>query len=105
MARFTYDRLGKFIYPSFEQWELGFLRDVNPDRELILWFRMSYAYENYTENNPSENVEEIYKDLVGLSIGGECDTERKLALNALCNSDIPDDYVRKALEFGGFESS
>jgi hypothetical protein len=44
IARETYATVGHFIQPTFEQWEMGFLRDTNPDRELALWQAMAESF-------------------------------------------------------------
>ena len=34
IARYTYNLVGKYVQPTLEQWELGFMRDAHPRREL-----------------------------------------------------------------------
>jgi hypothetical protein len=43
-ARWTYAVVGRFVQPTFEQWELTFLRDLRPERELAIWCKIANAY-------------------------------------------------------------
>lgn len=37
ISRTLYEKVGHFVYPSFEQWELGFMRNMHPWREILIW--------------------------------------------------------------------
>ena len=37
IARTIYSKIGHFVYPTFEQWELGFMRDMQPWWEILIW--------------------------------------------------------------------
>ena len=32
-----YDHIGHYVQPTLEQWELGFMRDLRPEREIEVW--------------------------------------------------------------------
>jgi len=83
LARFTFDRIGKHCQPTFEQWELMFLRDMHPERELILWTRMAYAFQQYSEMHPDADSEGVQKDLLSLSFGVPPKTKRQRELETL----------------------
>ena len=86
LARFTYKKIGRLFQPTFEQWELGFLRELHPNRELALWVRMAYGLERYLARHPDEDERNVFKDLVSLSVGNAADTRRKRELTALCTA-------------------
>ena len=52
LARWTYQRAGKYLQPTFEQWELGFLRDTYRDNELATWVIVSLALESRIRECP-----------------------------------------------------
>jgi hypothetical protein len=74
-ARSLYERIGFHLYPSFEQWELGFMRDAQPQREMFVWEAIAAAYETYLKDHPGCDKEIVATTLAGLSAGGTFDTE------------------------------
>jgi|GEM_PF-4931722 len=52
VARWTHQRAGKYLKPSFEQWEFGFTKDSNPDGELAAWVIISLALESWASEQP-----------------------------------------------------
>jgi hypothetical protein len=44
MMRWSYSVVGRFSVPTLEQWELGFMRERDIDREVILWHRITFAF-------------------------------------------------------------
>jgi len=71
LARHSYQVVGHFLYPTFEQWEIGFLRDANPEREIVLWFVIAEVFKVATKKRPDLDEKEILGDLVAISSGGE----------------------------------
>ncbi len=69
-ARSLYDRAGHFMYPSFEQWELGFCRDTHPERELAVWEIIATTFETYLAEHPASDQERLLGRVVGISMGG-----------------------------------
>ncbi len=45
--KFTYDRVGRLYCPTLEEWEIGFMRDMHPQREVTLWTHIAQATELY----------------------------------------------------------
>jgi hypothetical protein len=65
--------------PTFEQFELGFLRDMNPDQEVGAWQRIATAFEAFMGNHPEADKAYVITKLVFLSMGGDGPEEmRKL---------------------------
>lgn len=70
-----YEVLGPFLWMNLEQWELGFMRDMHPEREVAVWFRMAKAWHSYherfTESKalPVEDEQKIIGVLIAISTG------------------------------------
>jgi hypothetical protein len=76
LARELYGRVGHYAYPSFEQWELGFMRDSHPWREILIWEAICRAYEAYLAKRPEAASDtEIVPALAGLSTGATLEEE------------------------------
>jgi hypothetical protein len=45
----TYRQVGHYIEPSLEQWELGFMRDMNPEGEVNHWEVFARAFQTYKQ--------------------------------------------------------
>lgn len=41
LSRYTYKHVGHYVCETYEQWETGFLRERDPDAELIIWMRIA----------------------------------------------------------------
>jgi hypothetical protein len=50
----VFDVIGPYIGMTLEQFEVGFMRDMHPEREVGLWIRIAKAWlayhEDYLEN-------------------------------------------------------
>lgn len=99
IARYTYKRLGHFLYPSFEQWEHGFLRDMHPENELILWLRASVAFKRYLDKHPRANVKDVHHDIIYLLGANKPVTHRQRELRRLFSEAGQEDLDR-AIEEG-----
>jgi hypothetical protein len=72
-ARSVYAALGRHLGP-FEKFELGFLRDAQPDSEIAIWEVIAGAFQQYRERHPkmSEAEEDaLFNGLLILSLGAE----------------------------------
>lgn len=45
----TYRAIGHYQCPSLEQWELGFMRDTNPEGEVAVWEVLAKAFHIYKQ--------------------------------------------------------
>jgi hypothetical protein len=45
----TYRAIGHYQCPSLEQWELGFMRDTNPESEVAVWEVLAKAFQLYKQ--------------------------------------------------------
>jgi hypothetical protein len=70
VARHTFQVVGHLVKPTYEQWELGFLRDQSPEQELFLWLVISDAFEVAVVEHPDMDEKAIIGDLICISAGG-----------------------------------
>src|SRR6266851_6468667 len=73
--RAVYEVIGRCIGMTLEQFEIEFMRDMHPQREVALWFRITKAWlayhEDFLGNEPLPNEEEgkLLGALIGISSG------------------------------------
>ncbi|MGA2258639.1 MAG: hypothetical protein ABSG53_28570 [Thermoguttaceae bacterium] len=76
LARNLFQRAGHYVYPSFEQWELGFMRDMHPWREILIWEAICRAHEAYVAKHPeAANHATIIPALAAISAGATLEKE------------------------------
>ena len=83
IARFIFSKVGHLVYPTFEQWELGFMRDMHPEREILVWENIARIYDLYVAQHPDAvNDEQIVSTIAAISTGhvseNETETEKEL---------------------------
>ena len=75
--RAVFDVIGPFIAQSLEQFEIGFMRDMHPESEVALWFRITKAWLAYHEDFlanktlPDEEERKLLGVLIAISAGVE----------------------------------
>ena len=74
-ARVLFNRVGYHLYPAFEKWELGFMRDAHPGREMFVWEGIARAYEAYLSDHPQCDSQAIVGNLAVISSGGGFEQE------------------------------
>ena len=69
MMRWSYGVVGRYLYPTLEQWELGFMRDTNIVGEVILWHGIAFAFITYHRRRglPLRSDAEERQPVAGLS--------------------------------------
>src|SRR5437870_2838057 len=45
----TYREIGHYQEPTLEQWELGFMRETNPESEVAIWEVLAKAFRLYRQ--------------------------------------------------------
>ncbi len=85
IARMLYSKVGHFVYPSFEQWELGFLRDMHPWREILVWEAIARTHDLYVAKHPDADMQQPVGTIVSISLGhvSEKETEAEKELRTL----------------------
>jgi hypothetical protein len=75
--RAVYDVIGLHIDMTLEQFEVDFMRDMRPEREVSLWCRIAKAWLAYhedflgNETLPNEEERKLLGALVAISTGVE----------------------------------
>ncbi len=71
----VFDVIGRYFNMNLEQFEIGFMRDKNPEREMALWCGIAKAWlayhEDFLANNTLADEEErkLLRALVVISSG------------------------------------
>lgn len=71
VCKYTFDRVGKYVVPTFEEWELGFMRDATPDREIFIWLRISIAMDKLQPDDPKATLAQLVAVSTGVPVPGE----------------------------------
>ena len=76
--KIIYRHFAYLSFPTFEQFELEFLRDANPEIEIAYWTRLALIFRGYCthESLSEEEKPEIHKLLLEMSLGVEPDDPR-----------------------------
>lgn len=67
----THRHLGRFFEQTYEQWELRFLKDDNPAREIAVWMRVTWMYLEFCERYPSRQKSLIRNAVLSSSLNME----------------------------------
>jgi len=73
----VFDVIGPYIGMTLEQFEIGFMRDMHPESEVALWFRITKAWLAYhkdflgNETLPNEEERKLLGALIAISTGIE----------------------------------
>lgn len=73
----VFDVIGPYINMTLEQFEIGFMRDMHPESEVALWFRITKAWLAYhedflaNETLPDEDERKMLGALIAISTGVE----------------------------------
>jgi hypothetical protein len=73
--RAVYDVLGPYLGMTLEEYEIGFMRDLRPEREVAVWCRIAKAWlayhERFLHNKtlPDEDEKHLLGALIVISTG------------------------------------
>ena len=73
----VFDVIGQYLGMTLEEFEIGFMRDMHPEREVALWFRITKAWLAYhedflaNERLPDEEQRNLLGALIAISSGIE----------------------------------
>ena len=73
----VYDVIGPYLNTTLEQFEVGFMRDADPKREVALWCNITSAWIAYHEKHLSDDLLPEYDEnrllraLIAISTGTE----------------------------------
>jgi len=78
IGRMLYSKVGHFVYPSFEQWEIGFMRDMHPWREILIWEAIARTHDLYLAKHPDADMQQPVGTIVSISLGHVSEKETKV---------------------------
>ena len=89
-----YKSLGPYLGTTLEQFEIGFVQDMHPVREIALWTKIEAAWRTYHAKLPSGRPQskEVEKKLVSAFIAIATGITDSLTLG------VPPDVARKLLD-------
>ena len=73
----VFDVIGQYLGMTLEEFEIGFMRDMHPESEVALWFRITKAWLAYHEDFlgndtlPNEEERKLLGALIAISTGIE----------------------------------
>ena len=73
----VFDMIGQYLGMTLEQFEIGFMRDMHPEREVAVWASITAAWLAYhekfldDEELPAEEEKKLLGALVAISTGTE----------------------------------
>jgi hypothetical protein len=71
----VYNVIGPYLSMTLEQFEIGFMRDMHPEREVALWCRIAKAWLAYHEDflgneiQPNDAEQKLLGALIAISTG------------------------------------
>lgn|GEM_PF-2750948 len=94
LIRSVYTLIGPYLNTTLEQFEIGFMRDMHPEREVAIWCSIAGAWAAYHEKylEGFEQDEETEKKLIGALLLISAGVEDPGAL------EVPDDVGQRLLE-------
>jgi hypothetical protein len=73
--RAVYDVIAPYLDMTLEQFEIDFMRDIHPEREVALWCRIAKAWLAYHEDflrneiQPNDEEQKLLGALIAISTG------------------------------------
>lgn len=71
-----HDRIRDVYDVTLEQFEIAFMRDADPEREVTVWERIAAAFEKLTRAEPEFGRKMVLRTLLGYSMVALTDAER-----------------------------
>jgi hypothetical protein len=75
ISRLLYEKVGHFVYPSFEQWEVGFMRDMHPWKEILIWENIARTFDAYMAKHVDADGSHVVGNIVAISLGQVAENE------------------------------
>jgi hypothetical protein len=104
MLRWVWRHLSQHITwrRTFEDWELGFIRNEHPGRETATWVRQTYAYLEYLHKHPNANKAVVVAAILAIGNGQDpavepasvAQTLRRLIANPPSVLDSPENFTK-----------
>ena len=77
LVRSIYDIVGPYLDTTLEQFEIGFMRDMHPEDEVVIWSSITAAWVDYHKQHlddellPEEDEQKLLAAMVVISTGVE----------------------------------
>ncbi|MHB8974094.1 MAG: hypothetical protein ACYC3X_26200 [Pirellulaceae bacterium] len=77
LIRSVFEIVGPYLKSTLEQFEIGFMRDMHPEREVAVWCSITSAWIAYHEKHlddvllPDEDEQKLLGALIAISTGVE----------------------------------
>lgn len=70
-ARAIFEYLLPYLDTTFEQFEINFLRDADPDAEIQVWYQIAVIHSSILEHNPdaTDDGKDVFSSLLIISMG------------------------------------
>lgn len=71
----VFEVIGRYFDTTLEQFEIGFMRDMHPEKEVAIWCAITLAWRNYherflnVERLPDDEERKLLRALVSISTG------------------------------------
>ena len=71
----NYDNVAHYVYTTLEELEIGFMRDLHPEREVAVWETDAQAWDLYQKRHVNnkrltkDQKKQLVVTLVGISMG------------------------------------
>ena len=70
LAKAIFAKVGYLLYPTFEEWELGFLKGVHPWREILIWENIARTFDLVVAKRPQAAYNKLLVgNIVSISTG------------------------------------
>jgi hypothetical protein len=100
MMRWSYKIVGRFIVPTLEQWELGFMRDLNMERQVGYWHRLAFAFITWhSRAGVGLRSDDVERKLIGGFIAGKSETEVVNGVSLRECWERPDGWEKEVARF------
>jgi hypothetical protein len=77
--KIIWDQVGKYgDVKTFEQFELDFMRDDDPEEEVQIWSMIALYHSELSEANPKADPQDTYNALLAISVGMEISPPTKI---------------------------
>jgi len=67
--REIYDYCKPYIPRTLEAWEIDFMRDTNPNKEIAIWHNIIDHHKRYLHLRPTADAKDVLNVLLAISMG------------------------------------
>ena len=92
--KIVFDLIGRYTGMTLEEFEIGFMRDMHPEREVAIWCSITAAWlayhENYLDNEtlPDDEERSLVAAVIAISTG----------VDDVAKLNVPEEVGRRLLQ-------